>query len=149
MRYRKFTSRAVPEYPTAPFENAEEAWFWFVRSQKLRDQGARMGDRSVSMVRPCDPDDLYRAVVMLAKGGRIGAAHIGVLSRFGLEDRPPDPRCREEERAARLWDEALDRLSTVLRKKGIVRIEDEQDSGGPECSWGGHPDRDNEGGREA
>lgn len=50
----------------------------------------------------------------------IGREHLAALGRYGWRERPPDPRRREEERPARLWDEALDRLSTVLRKKGIV-----------------------------
>jgi len=42
------------------------------------------------------------------------------LGTYGLYERPPDPRCRKEQNAFHLWDEALDRLTTVLRQKGIV-----------------------------
>jgi hypothetical protein len=37
-----------------------------------------------------------------------------------MSDCAPDSRVREQQRAFRFWDEALDRLTTVLRKKGIV-----------------------------
>lgn len=121
MQQRKYVWKPLPVYPVTPFNDAEEAWFWYVRCQRLRDAGANWRDRAVTSARPCDPDDLYRAVVSLARNGRIGASHLGVLGRFGIENRPPDPRCPEEEGAARLWDEALDRLTTVLRQKGIVR----------------------------
>lgn len=118
---RRFIQKMAQLLPTQPFDDAEEAWFWYAKCQRLRNAGVKPKDIGQITGRPCDPDDLYRAVSWLQGQGRIGVAHVGVLGRFGFEDRPPDPRCRQEERAARLWDEALDRLTTVLRKKGIVR----------------------------
>ena len=56
----------------------------------------------------------------LARGGLINSQHLAILGIFGLQERPPDPRRRDQQRAFRLWDEALDRLTTVLRQKGIV-----------------------------
>lgn len=70
--------------------------------------------------RPCDPDDIYRAVMNLRRRGFIGAMHLTVLARFGLVGRPPDRRCADEAEAAQWWGEALDRLATVLREKGII-----------------------------
>jgi hypothetical protein len=43
-----------------------------------------------------------------------------VLDRHGRRLSPPDARVPEEERDAALWAEALDRLTTPLRRKGIV-----------------------------
>lgn len=129
MQQKKYVQKPLPVYPVTPFNNAEEAWFWYVRCQRLRDMGATLRDRTVTSARPCDPDDLYRAVITLARTGRIGRSHLGVLRRFGIEDRPPDPRCSEEQGAARLWDEALDRLTTVLRQKGIVRLPEPNENG--------------------
>jgi hypothetical protein len=40
---------------------------------------------------------------------------------YGRRVMPPDGRCREEELAAYLWDEALDLMVTSLRAKGIVQ----------------------------
>jgi hypothetical protein len=56
----------------------------------------------------------------LARRGLIGSQHLVVLGTYGLHERPPDPRCLNEQNAFQLWDEALDRLTTVLRQKGIV-----------------------------
>jgi hypothetical protein len=103
-----------------PFADAAEAWFWFVRCHRVRRAGARLADGPVQTIRPCDPDDIYRAVSGLARIGRIGHEHLHVLAHFGLREAPPDPRCPGERRAARLWDESLDRLTTVLRQKAIV-----------------------------
>jgi len=44
---------------------------------------------------------------------------------YGLREFPPDPRCSEEVEHARWWDDAMDRLTTVLRAKGIVDLEPE------------------------
>ena len=104
----RFIPRPYYDTPTAPFVNAEEAWFWFMRCQRAREEGAE------------HPDDLYRAAVGLLRKRQITAEHLRVLAFFGVCERPPDPRCRDEERSARLWDEALDKLTTVLKKKGII-----------------------------
>lgn len=117
-------SRYIPktyyELPTIPFIDAGQAWFWFIRCQQARRDGARFEDVAGGVRRPCDPDDLYRAVVALERRGVIGPEHLRVLAAYGLAGWPPDPRCREEERPARLWEDALDRLTTVLKAKGIV-----------------------------
>ncbi len=116
----RYTPKPRAEAPTVPFDSAEEAWFWYARCQRLRREGARFRDDGGQLRRPCDPDDLYRAAVALLRGKRIHLHHVAVLAEYGLRDRPPDPRCGDEQRAARLWDEALDHLTTALRGKGIV-----------------------------
>ncbi len=120
MTRSRYTPRGLGDLPTVPFMDAEEAWFWFIRSQRARREGVRRGQTSGATARPCDPDDLYRAVMELFRRRNIGREHLAALGRYGWRERPPDPRCREEEKPARLWDEALDRLGVVLRRKGIV-----------------------------
>jgi hypothetical protein len=115
----RYAVRNVGELPVNAFESAEEAWFWFVRCQQVRREGAHLGGGGI-FSRPCDPDDIYRAIMGLHQRGVVGSAHLTVLARFGLIGRPPDRRCAEEAQAARLWAEALDRLCTVLRDKGII-----------------------------
>jgi len=120
VKQRNHGPKPVNEMNYVPFINAEEAWFWFIRCQRLRLDGARpiIGDKF--MARPCEPDDLYRAVMALFRKQRIGPEHLKVLGEFGVRETPPDPRCRDEERPARLWDAALDHLTTILKAKGIV-----------------------------
>ncbi|NQU56528.1 MAG: hypothetical protein HQ513_04780 [Rhodospirillales bacterium] len=105
---------------SVPFIDAEEAWFWFMRSQRARLEGAKMRSDEADIVRPCDPDDLYRAAMALVRRRILGRYHLKVLASFGMQECAPDPRVREQQRASRLWVEALDRLTTILRKKGIV-----------------------------
>jgi len=116
----RYVPRTSSHAPTAPFVDAEQAWFWFIRCQRARDEGVRFDDAPGMMARPCDPDDIYRAVVGLRRRRRIGDGHLRVLWTFGLCGRSPDRRCRDEERPARLWDEAVDALTTVLKAKEIV-----------------------------
>jgi hypothetical protein len=105
--------------PGVPFESAEQAWFWFVRCQMVRRDGARLPP-SGNMRRPCDPDDIYVALLALQRRALLHESHLTTLGRYGVRGHPPDPRCREEATAAKLWNEALDRLTTVLRDKGII-----------------------------
>ena len=105
---------------TMPFDTAEEAWFWFVRSHQLRREGVRLDRGRADLGRPCDPDDVYCAVMSLARQGCLDRAHLGVLGKFGLEGRPPDFRRSDELSSSRLWTEALERLAGVLRAKDIL-----------------------------
>ena len=121
MSQKRFMPRGYnAALPSSPFANAEEAWFWFVRCQEARRQGARCASAAGAFQRPCDPDDIYRAVLALLRGGRIRQAHLHVLGRFGLLGRPPDRRCGDERPLAPLWEEALDRLATILGDKGLL-----------------------------
>lgn len=116
----RHTPKKQSQAPTVPFHNAEEAWFWFIRSQRARLEGAKLRSGEADVARPCDPDDLYRALMDLVRINILGQHHVKVLAYFGMNERPPDSRLWEEQRAHHLWDEALDRLTTNLKKKGIV-----------------------------
>lgn len=120
MRQRK----GPPLVPTGGhsvlFGCAEEAWFWYVRCQKARDDGARFVKSGNATVRPCDPDDIYRAVRRLAERRILTRHHIRVLTIYGVDERPPDPRCQEEERPFQVWQEAMLRLGEDLKAKDII-----------------------------
>ncbi|WP_339779923.1 hypothetical protein [uncultured Thalassospira sp.] len=102
------------------FASAGQAWFWFVRCQAARIEGARVVADAGDVTRPCDPDDIYNAVMRLWRGGEIGQAHLQVLEYYGTVERVPDPRVIEEQRKAVLWDEALAALGNVLIRRNIV-----------------------------
>lgn len=106
--------------PGEPFASAEEAWFWFMQCLRARHDGARFVAGAGLVPRPCDPDDIWRALDRLHRRRRLQRSHLLVLRHFGERLMVPDPDRRTEADAARLWDEALDRLGTVLRAKGIV-----------------------------
>ncbi len=106
--------------PQRPFSHAEEAWFWFAHCQKVRRLGCRLQASGAPFQRPCDPDDIYCALMRLHAQSILSNAHLRILATYGLRGSPPDTRCSDERGAARLWEEALDRLSTPLRAKGIL-----------------------------
>jgi hypothetical protein len=120
MTRRKFSHPPRPDRSPAAFATPAEAWFWGMQCFAARADGARFRAGQGELARPCEPDDLLVSVERLARAGRLRAAHIRTLFTFGRRRAPPDPRRREEARAAALWEEALDRLTTPWRAKGIV-----------------------------
>lgn len=120
MLRQRYIPKTIPDQPVTAFESAEAAWFWFVRCHQVRRDGARIEAGAGATGRPCDPDDVYRAAARLLRSGAIGPAHVRTLGHYGLLQKTPDPRCEEEAHAAKFWSEAIDRLSTPLREKGIV-----------------------------
>ena len=110
----------IPDIASEPFVDAEEALFWFVRAQQARDDGARIQRGLAEIIRPCDPDDIYRAIKELAMRQLIRPRHLEVLQVYGALMRAPDKRCEEEVQDFTFWDEALDRLTTILRQKEII-----------------------------
>lgn len=120
MRRGKFAHTPRSERNATAFATAQEAWFWGMQCFAAQAEGARFRADQALLARPCEPNDLLVSVEALARRGRLRAAHIRTLFAFGRRLAPPDPRCREELHAARLWDEALDRLTTPWRQKGIL-----------------------------
>lgn len=120
MRACNFAPRPLSERPVQPFGSAEEAWLWFARCQLARIEGVRFVADAGDVGRPCDPDDIYRAVDRLVRGNRLTPAHVGVLGRFGCRLAPPDPWAGDSDGDARLWAEALQWLEAELRGRGIV-----------------------------
>jgi hypothetical protein len=120
MPRRKFSHNPRCERTNTAFASPAEAWFWGMQCFAARADGARFRAGQSALARPCEPDDLLVAVERLVRAGRLRAAHVRTLFAFGRRLAPPDPRRRDEAQAARLWDEALDRLGTPWRQKGIV-----------------------------
>jgi hypothetical protein len=120
MARRKFSHppRALGE--AVAFASPEEAWFWGMQCFAARADGARFRAGQSDIARPCEPDDLLVSIEAMVRGGRLRAAHVRALFGFGRRLAAPDPRRREEVQASRLWNEALDRLATAWRAKGIV-----------------------------
>ena len=116
----RYMARPPSAAPLKPFASAEEAWFWFARCAKARRDGARFDGGPGSWQRPCDPDDIQRILVALYRRGAIDKFHVATLARFGAAERPPDIRRDDECAFVAPWDEALDRLTTPLKTKGIV-----------------------------
>lgn len=119
---------ASPAAPTAapatapgePFADPVEAWFWCVQCALARVDGARLRAGLGGVPRPCEPLDIIASIDRLYRQRRLLSEHLEVLVDYGRRLEVPDPAWREEASAARLWDEAFDRIGPVLRRKGIV-----------------------------
>lgn len=74
----------------------------------------------VKIPRPCDPDDIIRAISLLHQRGDITLSHARVLRRWGDAGRAPDPAHPKQTKDLALWTEALTRLEVLLREKSIV-----------------------------
>ena len=47
---------------TVPFDNVEEAWFWFIAAQAARNDGARFVAGAGLQIRPCEPIDILKVL---------------------------------------------------------------------------------------
>jgi len=103
-----------------PFGSAEEAWFWTMAALIARRDGARIVSGAGATQRPCEPDDVVRALDRLYRQRRIELAHARALRVWGERGMAPDARTPSEMRDAQLWAEAMQRLEWPLRVKGIV-----------------------------
>lgn len=120
MKKPKFAHKSLHPNAAEPFDNAEEAWFWAMGCLVAREDGARFVAGLGLRERPCLPDDLIVSAERMGAAGRLNPSHLQVLAGYGRRLLAPDSRARSEQGAARLWNEALDLLSTVWRRKGIV-----------------------------
>jgi hypothetical protein len=120
MTIKRNVSRTLSGRAAEAFATSEEAWLWYAQCQIARDDGVRFVAGRGAVERPCEPDDIAREVQRLARGRVLRPRHLAVLGRFGQRMAPPDPWNGDTQAEAGLWHEALDRLATPLRHKGIV-----------------------------
>lgn len=103
-----------------PFRSAEEAWFWTMLALIARRDGARIVAGAGTTQRPCEPDDVVKALDRLYRQRRIDLQHARIMRLWGERGFAPDARIPAERGDARLWREAMSRLEWPLRLKGIV-----------------------------
>ncbi|MGH1378093.1 MAG: hypothetical protein ACRBB3_04660 [Alphaproteobacteria bacterium] len=103
-----------------PFENAEEAWFWFIAAQQARNDGARITAGDGLLRRPCEPVDILKILDGLCRKRQLLRDHLLVLRHYGRRNMPPERHRVKEARAFYLWEEAMDRLEPAFESKGII-----------------------------
>lgn len=107
-----------------PFENAAEAWFWFIQAQQARNDGARITAGQSLYPRPCEPMDILKVAEGLYRNRRLMMDHFLVLRHYGRRGYMPDANRIKESRAFTLWNEAMERIEPILIRKEIVRKRD-------------------------
>lgn len=115
-----FQPRALQTLETQPFVDPEEAWLWYSHCQLARLAGCRPRADMGAVARPCDPDDIHRVAMALARRGILLPPHVRVLAEVGVLLAGTASTVSLSYMQNRLWDEALKRLEPALRAKGIV-----------------------------
>ncbi len=112
--------RPTPTENTKAFENAEEAWFWFIAAYQARLDGAQIRAGMADVPRPCEPLDIIRLVDRLYRQRLLLIEHMRVLLHYGRKRYVPDGRRPRETKAEMLWQQAMHVLEFNFRRKGIV-----------------------------
>ena len=107
-----------------PFESAQEAWFWFILAQDAKNDGARITAGQALVPRPCEPADILQTLDRLYRNRLLKWDHCLVLRHYGRKQMAPDTRYVKEQKADKLWKEAMARLEPALIRKNIVRDDD-------------------------
>ncbi len=105
--------------PGHPFETPDQAWFWTMAALQARNSGTGRAC-SARTERPCDPDDIIRALDQLYRTRRIDLLHARILRIWGERGTAPCARHPSEARDAAIWQEAMNRLGARLRARGII-----------------------------
>ncbi len=106
---------------TVPFNDAIEAWFWFVKAQEARNDGARYTSGLSLLPRPCEPSDFLKILDRLYRNRILLRDHLLVLRHYGRRQLPPNYKRVKEAIAYKLWIEAFEKIEPILIEKKIVR----------------------------
>jgi hypothetical protein len=103
---------------TEPFPNAETAWFWCVETSEALHSGARLRAGMGRVSRPCEPVDIQNVILRLARQQLLNDAHLRTLASYGQRQLRPAQDTNQSD--AHLWHQALNRMTPVLQRKGII-----------------------------
>jgi len=117
---RPFTVKDTTTKPLSKFATAEEAWFWFMRTEKARAEKAKGVLWDTVNERPCDPDDIFSCVARLYRGRQLYPLHLEVLGEYGFLDRDPYTDDDTEVVDWIIWMDAFDILEPYLLEKEII-----------------------------
>lgn len=101
------------------FQNAEQLWFWFLYSKQMRENNfGRM--RAAPTRRPCEVLDVETMITKLYLSGRLNDEQLCIMKKFGDRRRAPHQHIWNENRAAALWNSAMNVLDTAARERGWI-----------------------------
>lgn len=103
------------------FENAQEVWFWFMKSLEARADGAYCMRSNGDVVRPCEPNDIYTIINRLHRTRRLLIDHLRVLAHYGRRGFAPSLDRQKEQKSYYLWQEAFDVLEDVFSFKKLLK----------------------------
>ena len=103
---------------TEKFQNAEQLWFWFLYSRAVRNGFSRAAHCATR--RPCEILDVETMITKLYLAGRLNDAQLAVMKEFGDRRRAPHQYLWAENKAAALWDGAMNIIDNAARKMGWI-----------------------------
>lgn len=102
---------------TVAFADAEAAWFWCLETSEAVHSGARLRAGMGAVTRPCEPVDIQNVVLRLARQQLLNNAHLRALCTYG----PQHMRPEEDTHDSYLWEQAMNRMTPILQRKGIIQ----------------------------
>ena len=102
---------------TEKFQNAEQLWFWFLYSKSIQN-GFHLHKSSIK--RPCEILDVESLVTKLYLCGKLNDEQLEVMKKFGDKKRAPHQYIYSENRAADLWNSAMETISEKAKDKGWI-----------------------------
>ena len=97
------------------FQSAEQLWFWFLYSKSIQN-GIH---RPVSSIRrPCELLDVETLITKLYLSGKLTDEQLDVLKKYGDKRRAPHQYIYAENKAAALWNSAMEIIKSSAYKKG-------------------------------
>ncbi|MDR2686003.1 MAG: hypothetical protein LBB23_04500 [Rickettsiales bacterium] len=100
------------------FKGAEDLWFWFVNSKRIRTGFPLKMETDI--VRPCQLADVESLITRLYLSGRLTNEEMKTMLRFGMLRRVPNDRFHHEARDAMRWETAMATLGIAAKEKGWV-----------------------------
>lgn len=103
------------------FDNAQEAWFWFMQANEAKIVGAKCLSGEAKTSRPCEPEDIMNIVHRLYKQRSLLMDHVRILAHYGKRLSAPDKNRYREKKAYTIWKDAFSKIEPILINKGIIK----------------------------
>ncbi|MBR1380097.1 MAG: hypothetical protein IJ560_00700 [Alphaproteobacteria bacterium] len=100
------------------FPNAEQLWFWFLYSKSIRSMLTHTHNNSVRRV--CELIDVETLITKLYLSGQLTDEQIGIMKQFGDLRRAPHQYIWRENRAAYIWNDAMNIIANAARARGWI-----------------------------
>ena len=102
---------------TEKFQSAERLWFWFLYTKSIQNSFLR---NHQTVRRPCEILDVETLITKLYLSGKISDEQLQIMKKFGDKKRAPHQYIYSENRAAGLWNSAMQVLEYAARNKGWI-----------------------------
>ena len=103
-------------YNQEKFHNAEQLWFWFLYSKSV--QNGYVHSHGTQTHRPCELLDVETLITKLYLCGKLSDEQLSVMKKFGDRRRAPHQYIWAENRAAALWQSAMDTIEVAASEYG-------------------------------